>query len=70
MDSERHTSNFHLFKYEEDNPKKSSSQCKTVDGLVYGLFSNEEGSKAVNLAVIKDGNYKLQAVSPQNIGTE
>jgi len=50
----------HLFKYEEENPKKSTSQNKVVDGIIYDLVSAEDENRQMTLAVVKEeGEYKI-----------
>jgi hypothetical protein len=70
LDSERPTSIFHLFKYEEDTPKKSSSISRTVDGAVFDLISNEDSNRQINLAVTRDDRYRIQLVFPERIAGE
>lgn len=54
------SSYLHLFKYEEDNPVKSSSQNKVVDGNIYDLVSAEDEARQLTLAVFKEaGDYKI-----------
>jgi len=60
-----------LFKYEEDNPKKSYSQSRVVKGTIYDLISAEDESKQLTVALMKEGNqYKIQQVNVNSIGSQ
>lgn len=60
----------HLFKYEEDNPKKSSSLSRKVEGVIGALASAEDENRQVTLAVSRvGGEYRVQEVKTSAIGS-